>query len=327
LEIIAIDDCSIDETWDKLKKIAEKDSRVIIHRNETNLKLIRTLNLGIDLAKGDYVARMDADDISNPFRIEKQLSVLKGNNSIDLVSVFPRMIDMDGKYHSKQKFFVSTSTGSAKFISLFQAPLLHAGILVKSSVLKENHLVNLPEYLHIEDYELWVRLLFKVGIKFQAIPEALYDYRINPQSVSYLFTKQQRFNHFTLSRKTILDILQYNIDPEILKIVLLQQNGDVESIKYYRRSIKNLKEIRRLYINKYVSELTKKEKREIYIWVQQRIIRISLFYLYKGGYKMKSAAIIKLIFEIDSLFYLITYKNIISRIEWTMNSGKIKVSK
>ena len=65
IEIIAIDDCSIDDTWIKLQKAAHKHKNIRIFRNEKNLKLIKTLNKAIDLCKGEYIARMDADDISS----------------------------------------------------------------------------------------------------------------------------------------------------------------------------------------------------------------------------------------------------------------------
>lgn len=73
LEIICIDDCSTDNTLNLLNIIAEKDSRLVILHNSENLKISKTLNRGIEYAHGAYIARMDADDISLPTRIEKQV--------------------------------------------------------------------------------------------------------------------------------------------------------------------------------------------------------------------------------------------------------------
>ena len=68
---------STDNTGSILQELAQKDSRIRYIKNETNLKLIKTLNKGIDLCRGKYIARMDADDISLPTRIVKQVNFLE----------------------------------------------------------------------------------------------------------------------------------------------------------------------------------------------------------------------------------------------------------
>lgn len=71
LEIIVINDCSSDNTGKILQCLATEDSRIVYVENKINLKLPKTLNKGIALAKGEYIARMDADDVSLPERLEK----------------------------------------------------------------------------------------------------------------------------------------------------------------------------------------------------------------------------------------------------------------
>ena len=85
LEILVIDDGSTDNTGSILQELAQKDSRIRYIKNETNLKLIRTLNKGIDLCRGKYIARMDADDISLPTRIVKQVNFLEKHPDIGIV--------------------------------------------------------------------------------------------------------------------------------------------------------------------------------------------------------------------------------------------------
>ena len=80
LEIIAINDCSTDRTGELLMQLAREDSRIRVVTNEVNLKLIQTLNKGIGMCNGEYIARMDADDISLPTRIEKEVRFLEENN-------------------------------------------------------------------------------------------------------------------------------------------------------------------------------------------------------------------------------------------------------
>ena len=76
LEIIVTDDCSSDNTLMILETLAAEDSRIKVIKNEKNLKIVKSLNNMIEVAQGKYIARMDADDISLPERIEKQVSFL-----------------------------------------------------------------------------------------------------------------------------------------------------------------------------------------------------------------------------------------------------------
>ena len=76
LEILIADDCSTDSTYTILENIAKKDTRIKLYHNTENMKIVKTLNFLIENASGDYIARMDADDISAPERIKEQVDFL-----------------------------------------------------------------------------------------------------------------------------------------------------------------------------------------------------------------------------------------------------------
>ena len=95
-EFIIIDDGSIDATEEIIKSF--KDSRIVYIKNEKNLGLIKTLNKGISIARGEFIARMDSDDISMPQRFELQLDVFKKYKGVDIVNVALKKMSEDGTF-------------------------------------------------------------------------------------------------------------------------------------------------------------------------------------------------------------------------------------
>lgn len=100
-EFIIIDDGSIDATEEIIKSF--KDSRIVYIKNEKNLGLIKTLNKGISIARGEFIARMDSDDISMPQRFELQLDVFKKYKGVDIVNVALKKMSEDGTKLSKYR--------------------------------------------------------------------------------------------------------------------------------------------------------------------------------------------------------------------------------
>lgn len=149
---------------------------VVIH-NHVNLGIVDSLNFGIEAAKGEYIARMDADDISHPSRLEHQLEFLI-NNNYDVVGA--KAITF-GRWYSKKKFPVAMNSSEVRLAMLFMNPVVHPLVMAKASVFKENKY--LKHFQWAEDYELWVRLI-KKGYKFGVQDEVLLGYRIHPGQVS-----------------------------------------------------------------------------------------------------------------------------------------------
>lgn len=115
IEIIIIDDCSTDGTYEVCEKLALSDSRIRLYRNSKNLKIAETLNRAFQLSKGMYIARMDGDDISSLDRIQRQINFLLLNPGVDLVGVSLVGIDASGavisnfEHHSDFNFLCKTA--------------------------------------------------------------------------------------------------------------------------------------------------------------------------------------------------------------------------
>jgi len=183
IEIVAINDSSTDDTGEILRQLAAKDNRVKVYENEENFKLIRTLNKGVLLCNGDYVARMDADDIALPERIEKEVRFLEDNPDHDIVSTlfyaFP-----SGKPNKKSLHLNPLRDDELRAYLLFKSGICHPAVMIRKRVFTELKLSFEQEYLHVEDYALWSKAIYKTKLANIGEPHLLY--RVHPTQVSSL---------------------------------------------------------------------------------------------------------------------------------------------
>ena len=174
IEIIAVDDCSNDDTYKTLCEISHRDSRIHVLKNEKNMGAAQSRNKGIEQAKGEYIAFIDADDCWDKDKIGKQLLVLQNKNA-HLCYTASRIIDENNNVLNSHKQVPTTISYKG---------LLKENVIVCSSViLRRNILPENPfdgKYFH-EDFVLWLSLL-KNGCKAVGIDEALVTYRLGGRS-------------------------------------------------------------------------------------------------------------------------------------------------
>ncbi|MDQ3051273.1 MAG: glycosyltransferase [Bacteroidota bacterium] len=223
LEILLIDDGSTDETRSIINEYSRKDSRVVPVYNETNLGLIKTLNKGVELATGEYIARMDSDDISALNRMEVLYDYFLLHPQTDVVSAAYYYLDTQSKVIRKAYPKATLST-ALRFVSFFCTPVNHPCVMGKTEVFKENKYDEI--FIHSEDYELFSRLLYK-GYKFVNLPEPLYYLRINPESVSHRFEQIQISTHMRISVFNIEKYYGKNFDYFLHKVMVNRISFDV----------------------------------------------------------------------------------------------------
>ncbi|MFD1093966.1 glycosyltransferase [Providencia vermicola] len=178
LQIIIINDGSSDNSLNIINSFV--DDRITVISRE-NKGLIYTLNEGLKIANGNYIARMDADDISAKNRIEKQLSFLKKHKKTGVVGSYVKIINKEGTRIALRK--PARFNFILKATCFLGAPFIHPAVMFDRIVVGEN-LYYSNEYKHAEDYELWTRLAAINNIKFSTIPEYLLSYRILETSIS-----------------------------------------------------------------------------------------------------------------------------------------------
>lgn len=181
LEIIAINDCSGDNTLSILQRMAKKDARIRVINNEDNLKLIKTLNKGIGLCNGEYIARMDSDDIALPTRIEEEVNFLEKKRDHDIVSTLFYAFHSD-KPNKKDLHNNPLHDEELRAYMLFKSGICHPAVMIRKRVFTELGLSFGSEYLHVEDYALWSEAIYKT--KLANIGKPLLLYRVHQQQVS-----------------------------------------------------------------------------------------------------------------------------------------------
>lgn len=191
-ELLVINDASTDKTLDVLSQFV--DPRIKIISNDVNLKVVKTLNKGLRLAKGRFIARMDADDIAHPKRFEKQLLYFKQHPEIDIINTWVQTFGSENNV-----LRAATNHELIKARLLFLNPITHPAVMFRRDAFTKNNLCYNEEFVNAEDYGLWVAAIDK--IKFAAIPELLFKYRVHDNNVSVLKSSNQ----------SILDKMHYKI--------------------------------------------------------------------------------------------------------------------
>ena len=169
---------------DRLKKILESykldDFRVKIINNETNIGLAKSLNKALMLSKGKYISRMDADDISYPNRLEKQLEYLESNPDCDIVSTNRDDIDENSNIIRKASAVIVEDDAIPKILK-YGSIITHPSVMIKASILKKLNGYRL--FKSSQDYDLWLRMV-SLHCHFHIMPEVLIKYRIRKNSIT-----------------------------------------------------------------------------------------------------------------------------------------------
>ena len=239
-ELLIINDGSIDKTGSIINQY--KDDRIVYVENDKNEGIVKSLNKGIAIASGKYIARMDADDLMHTERLQKQVEFLERpeNHDIGIVGCNHYIIDTLSKPISLRQY--PSNDAEIRTIMLFACPFCHPSVLMRIEVFKK---MKYPSnYKHIEDYALW----FKIASKYQLanLPDFLTYYRIHETNVSQQHSKTQRENAARLLSSE-LDKLGFEHTPQQLAIHIATVFGfgqryfnTIEKVEYSLEWIDNI---------------------------------------------------------------------------------------
>jgi hypothetical protein len=287
-EFLIINDGSFDGTAAILK--GYHDPRIKIIDNQKKIGLTRSLNKGLRLARGEYIARQDADDISLPERLTKQVSFLDDHQDIDVLGCAVQIINNSGKPSIICKF--PTEHGYIKWCLYFYNPIPHPTVMMRRRTLEPVGGYS-AHRKYAQDYDLWSRM--SEMIRFANLSEILFYLRKHEDNISH--------SQFILQWKDSIKISQKLISKDVGRKVPLDLVHGIcsQHFKTLGESFTACKIIAGLYYASTINgALSRYEKRMVRKDVTSRLLTLV-------SPRMRNRhmwRIVGLVFLLDSLLFL-----------------------
>lgn len=238
-ELVIVDDGSTDGTVECVRR--RDDDRIRLIQREDESGITSALNRGIEEARGDYIARHDADDWSHPERLQRQVEYLQKNPDVVMVGTGANLVDEDGNYISRRRVLESPTLRDI----IDHNEFIHGSVLIRHAPLKQLNGYN-ELYESAEDYDLWLRMADEYTVR--NIDEPLYNFRLHSESIYAENLELLNLYHILAIRQNVS-----GLDRDIEHRV---QNQGVEVIR---------------------DEMTQNEKKIFYTTLAQEFIRYHRF--------------------------------------------------
>lgn len=240
-ELIIVNDGSVDNTFRIV--CSYKDPRIVVIDRKVNKGLVYSLNEGLKKSKGDFIARMDADDIATNDRFELQVDFLTNHPDIGICGGFCQTFGL-----SNNIILHGISFDEVKENMRFYCDIAHPTVMMRRSLIDKDDFYN-QDFLYAEDYELWCRLLRR-NVKIANIPKILLYYRMSNTHISHVHCSRQVFLTSVIVLHNLMDSYKISFDE---KIALSNDGVEycIKSLEKLRGLVNNLS----LCEKKYFSQL------------------------------------------------------------------------
>jgi hypothetical protein len=201
LELIVVDDGSTDATAEILSGVT--DPRLRVERQPRNVGLTRSLNRGLSVARGQLIARLDADDLAYPRRLERQVARMLADPALAVLGTAYVARNPAGRRLEVVRF--PAADLEVRWRALFSSPFAHPTVLYRRSILEEHRLRYDEGYPFAEDYDLWTRIL-RHG-RGANLREALISYRVRARGITGTRRKEQLPTHDAIVLRTLREVV------------------------------------------------------------------------------------------------------------------------
>lgn len=186
---------------------AKKDNRIKLIQNDSKLGLAQSLNKGFQIAKGNYIARLDADDIAYPTRLERQVEFMEQNSNIGVCGTYQRHFGKGVDWIHKPPITVENCRANL----LFGCDICHSTLMIRKEIFLSHHLFYDNKFL-AEDFELWSRAVAVTD--FINIPEVLGGYRLGEDNITNAKKEQLNIESGDIVANALKRNLKMEISPE-----------------------------------------------------------------------------------------------------------------
>lgn len=193
-DFLIIDDGSTDKSKEIIMSYSDPRIKFISAPHD----YIATLNLGLEVSSGEYIAHFDSDDIMPSNRLSSQLDFIRAYPEIDVCGGY---IEMFGNINEMITWYPLTHREITSFF-LWGSPVVHGTSCIKKEFIDKNNLRYSDDYIYCEDYKLWVDIA-KAGGKFANIPQTLLQYRCHRAQVSTQHHSEQKNGSLIVRQEAI----------------------------------------------------------------------------------------------------------------------------
>lgn len=212
-ELIIVDDGSTDSSAQIAQKFAKRSKRIHFFQNKTNRGVAFTANKAIKKAQGQFIARMDADDIMYHRRLEKQVVFLQENPQVVLVGTQCNLIDAQGKFMGEKLF--PTDFSEIKKQAFINLPIQQPSMMVNTALLPKSFKWYRVTTLSAEEHELFFKLL-QYG-EIANLPQKLHKYRFHGENLSL---QRPKLDFFKIFWARLKGVWKYGYTPDFLSVMI-----------------------------------------------------------------------------------------------------------
>ncbi len=270
-EFIIVNDGSTDGTSQILAEYAEQDPRIRVIHNQTNTGVTISLNKGLAVAGGKYIARMDADDISAPDRLIKQVSYMDTHPDIGALGSWVEFVDEKGVTLGDWR--MPCSPGLIRWSLFFGNCMAHASVMMRYDLLEQVGFYS-PEFSYAQDYDLWSRL--SAVCRMANLPEILLKRRVVESSISSQCFQGQEWSAVKIMNSMIGSIIGLRFTREVAKNLRLFVTGSpLSSLQQVETTAHLIWRLYQAYIAK--STLNRNEAREVTLDAARKLHQLAIF--------------------------------------------------